>query len=178
VTAKSARAEVTEDVMGRAARFAANEHGETMQLVTFMLGDDEFGFHIEQVQEIIRLRLVHITAIPNSPEFVEGVVNLRGRLIPAVDLRKRFDLPSENRPGSRIVVVAVDGRTLGLVVDSVVEVARVGVLEMEKLPELASGVGAEFVEGVCRVTRGLVVVLDLERMFSDEEADAMEDLAE
>lgn len=152
---------------------------DTFQLVTFLLAGDEFGFHIEKVQEIIRYSAMRITAIPNSPPFVEGVVNLRGRLVPVVDLRKRFGFrEDELDQTSRIMIVAVGGRTIGLIVDAVVEVVRVATLEVEKLPDLAAGVGTEFVEGVCRVSRGMVVVLDLDAMFSAEETDAMGSLAE
>lgn len=170
---------MVEDTMGSAAQAMAFSDVETMQLVTFLLGEDEYGFHIEHVQEIIRLRHVHITAIPNAPAFVEGVINLRGRLLPAVDLRKRFDRPTDmTGRAARIVIVNVSDRTVGLVVDAVLEVAKVGTLEVEQLPDLAAGVGSEFVEGVCRIDRGLVVVLDLNRMFSEEETGLMEDLAE
>jgi purine-binding chemotaxis protein CheW len=179
VTKKRAGSAAVEDTMASAASAMATSEGETMQLVTFLLSEDEYGFHIEHVQEIIRLRHVHITAIPNAPTFVEGVVNLRGRLVPAVDLRKRFDRPSDTTGrAARIVVVNVSGRTVGLVVDAVLEVAKVGTLEVEQLPDLAAGVGSEFVEGVCRIDRGLVVVLDLERMFSEEETGVIENLAE
>lgn len=167
-------ATVAEDVMAEAVE------GETelMQLVTFLLADDEYGFHIENVQEIIRLRHVHITAIPNAPEFIEGVINLRGRLVPAVDLRKRFTrTTAAGGRAERVVIVNVAGKTVGLVVDSVVEVAKVGTIEVEQLPDLASGIGTEFVEGVCRTGRGLVVVLDLQLMFSEEESGLIQGLA-
>lgn len=155
------------------------EHeAKLMQMVTFLLAQDEYGFHIENVQEIIRLRHVHITAIPNSPEFIEGVINLRGRLVPAVDLRKRFDRTAEGGGrAERVVIVNVSGRTVGLVVDAVVEVAKVGTIEVEQLPDLAAGIGTEFVEGVCRTERGLVVILDLEQMFSEEETGLIQGLA-
>ncbi len=158
---------------------ASAPHGDVMQLVTFLLGDDEYGFHIDRVQEIIQFDSVHITAIPNAPAMIEGVINLRGRLVPTVDLRKRFDRPSDdNGRATRIVVVNVASRTIGLVVDAVLEVAKVGTLDIEPLPELATGIDSEFVEGVCRTPRGLVVLLDLERMFSEQETAAIEELAE
>ncbi len=161
------------------AREEELSEGETFQLVTLLLAGDEFGFHIDKVQEIIRYSAMRITAIPNSPPFVEGVINLRGRLVPVVDLRRRFGFDEEDLDQtSRIMIVAVGGRTLGLIVDAVVEVVRVASIEVEKLPDLAAGVGTEFVEGVCRVSRGMVVVLDLDAMFSAEETDAMGSLSE
>lgn len=151
---------------------------DTFQLVTLLLAGDEFGFHIDKVQEIIRYSATRVTAIPNAPRFVDGVINLRGRLVPVVDVRKRFGFASE-APGKsgRIMIVSVGPRTIGLIVDAVLEVVRVSSLEVERLPELAAGVGTEFVEGVCRVERGMIVVLDLDTMFSQEETDAMGSLA-
>ncbi|MBS3957253.1 MAG: purine-binding chemotaxis protein CheW [Clostridiales bacterium] len=159
-------------------REARVSDADTLQLVTLLLAKDEFGFHIGKVQEIIRYSAMKITAIPNAPRFVEGVINLRGRLVPVVDLRKRFGFTAEALgKTARIIIVHVGARTIGLVVDAVVEVVRVSSLEVERLPDLAAGVGTEFVEGVCRVERGMVVVLDLEMMFSQEETDAMGSLA-
>ena len=167
------------DVSLEVAREEELSEEDTFQLVTFQLAGDEFGFRIDTVQEIIRYSAMRITAIPNSPPFVEGVVNLRGRLVPVVDLRKRFGFrEDELDQTSRIMIVVVDGRTIGLIVDAVLEVVRVATLEVEKLPDLAAGVGTEFVQGVCRVSRGMVVVLDLDAMFSAEETDAMGSLAE
>ena len=167
------------DVSLEVAREEELSEEDTFQLVTFLLAGDEFGFYIGKVQEIIRYSAMRITAIPNSPPFVEGVINLRGRLVPVVDLRKRFGFKEDELDQtSRIMIVAVGGRTIGLIVDAVVEVVRVATLEVEKLPDLAAGVGTEFVEGVCRVSRGMVVVLDLDAMFSVEETDAMGSLAD
>ena len=176
---KAASDELAAAVAAATAGQGATGSGETIQLVTFVLGNDEFGFRIDRVQEIIRYRSVRITQIPNAPTMIEGVINLRGRLIPTVDLRKRFDRPEGTSGRStRIVVVNVAGRTVGLVVDAVLEVTRIDRTAIEPLPELAAGVDSEFVEGVCRVPRGLVVVLDLEQMFSEQETGAIQDLAE
>lgn len=162
-----------------AVRAEQTSEMDTFQLVTFLLAGDEFGFRIETVQEIIRYSAMRITAIPNSPPFVEGVINLRGRLVPVVDLRTRFGFKAEQIQNTgRIMIVNVGSRTIGLIVDAVVEVVRVSSLEVEKLPDLAAGVGTEFVQGVCRVSRGMIVVLDLDAMFSEEETDAMGSLAE
>ena len=162
-----------------AAREEQAYEADTFQLVTYLLAGDEFGFRIDRVQEIIRYSAMRITAIPNSPPFVEGVINLRGRLVPVVDLRKRFGFAAQAVDSTgRIMIVTVGSRTIGLIVDAVVEVVRVSSLEVEKLPDLATGVGTEFVQGVCRVSRGMIVVLDLDAMFSEEETDAMGSLAD
>lgn len=159
--------------------WAASEDREIVQLVTFMLAEEEYGFQIEQVQEIIRMRNVKITTIPNAPGFVEGVINLRGRMIPVVDLRMRFGMPSEERGrANRIVVINVEERTVGCVVDEVVEVIRVPRDTVEELPDLAVSIESDFIEGVARVEDRMVIVLDIKRMFSNDEQQSMESLAD
>jgi purine-binding chemotaxis protein CheW len=144
--------------------------GEGLQLVTLLLGGEEYGLPIMEVQEIIRMRNVRVTEIPNAPVFTEGVMNLRGRVVPVVDMHKRFNLPAEELGRSaRIVIVTVDARTIGLVVDAVVEVVRVDEAGIEPLPDLAAGVDSEYVRGIVRVDERMVIVLDVQRVFSAEE---------
>lgn len=143
---------------------------ETAQLVTFMLAGEEYGLPITDVQEIIRMRNLRVTAIPNAPAFVEGVINLRGRMVPVVDLRTRFGLGAEDRGRTnRIVVLSLPSRTVGVVVDAVVEVVRVPVSAIEQLPDLVAGVDAGFIQGVTRVGERMVIALETERMFSEDE---------
>ncbi len=160
-----------------ASGYRAHE-GSSFQLVTVLLAGDEFGLRIDRVHEILRYSETRITPIPHSARFIEGVINLRGRLVTVVDLRKRFDFPA-GAPGKdgRIVIVVVGSRTIGLIVDAVVEVVRVSSLEVGRMPDLASGVETEFVDGVCGVDRGMVVVIDLDTMFSEEEVAAMRSFA-
>ncbi len=147
---------------------------EMLQLVTLTLGDEEYGMPIMGVQEILRTRNVKVTQIPSTPEFVDGVMNLRGRVIPVVDLRTRFHMPkSERERSSRIVVADVDGRTVGLVVDAVIEVARVSAAEIEPLPEVVASLESRFVRGVVRTADRLVIVLDLTGLFSGEEQESL-----
>lgn len=150
---------------------------ELLQLVTFVLSGEEYAFPIMGVQEILRMRSVSVTAIPNSPSFIEGVMNLRGRVIPVIDLRSRFGLPvAERGRTNRVIVVEVSGRTIGVVVDAVVEVVRIDARAIEPLPELVAGIGSEFIVGVTRAAGRLVVVLDMERVFSPEEKSSLGDL--
>lgn len=161
-----------------AAREAAETFGEVTQIVGFRLDAEEYGVPITDVQEIIRLRTVSITRIPNAPRFVEGVVNLRGRMVPVVDLRGRFGLSAvEHARSTRVVVLRLADRTFGIVVDEVTEVVRVPSNEIEMLPDLVAGPGSRFVTGVARVGDRMVVVLDLNRLFTDEEADAFDEIA-
>ena len=144
--------------------------GDGRQYVSFVLDDEEYGIEIMKVQEIIRF--VQLTRVPHSSEFVEGVLNLRGRVIPVVDLRKRFGLTEHERDRStRIVVVEVSGRTIGMIVDGVSEVIHIEASEIEPTPPLCSKVDAEFIHGMGKVDDRLMILLDIDRILtSDEQA--------
>jgi purine-binding chemotaxis protein CheW len=137
---------------------------EFSQFVTCHVDGEEFAVDILSVQEIIRM--VEITRVPKAPSFVEGVINLRGRIIPVLDLRRRLGVPGAERTAqSRIVVVMVRGRVVGLVVDSVSEVLRIPKSAMEPAPSLGTTVGAEFIQGVGRLEDRLLTLLDLKRLL-------------
>ena len=136
---------------------------ETSQVVSFEIGSEEYAVDILEVQEINRM--VEITSVPKAPGFVEGVINLRGKVIPIIDLRRRFGLPAAERTTeSRIVVVDVSRIVVGLIVDSVSEVLRIPSSLIEPPPN-GKGGGAEFHKGVGRVDARLLILLDLERLL-------------
>ncbi len=137
---------------------------EMHQLVSFQLGPEEYAIDILGVQEIIRL--VEITHVPNAPHYVDGVVNLRGKIIPIINLRNRFGLSStEPTKDTRIIVVEVARLILGFIVDSVEEVLRLPEDLIE--PPLSTGRGGadEFHRGVGRVNGRLLILLDLDLLF-------------
>ena len=143
-----------------------NQHGHQglMQLVSFHVGGEEFGLEILRVQEIIRIQ--QLTRVPNSPNFVDGVINLRGKVIPIIALRRCLGL--EDRPHdkqTRIVVVEVTGNVLGFIVDSVSEVLRIPVETIEPPPRLGK-VEREYVSGVGKLDDRLLILLDLNRLMS------------
>ena len=141
---------------------------ETLQLVSFKLGEEEFGVDILQVQEIIRMQ--NITRVPNAPHFVEGVINLRGKVIPVIDLRKRFDLGDHERDkNTRIVVVKIDDVVVGLIVDEVSEVLRIPADTVEPPPPIVAGIESDFIRGVGKLEGRLLILLDLNRILSKEE---------
>ncbi len=149
---------------------------ELLQLVSFRLADEEFGVDILKVQEIIRM--VDMTRVPNSPEFVEGVINLRGRIIPIIALRKRFGVeprPPDKR--TRIMVVEVDRKTIGFIVDSVSEVLRIPRSTVEPTPEVVSSVNAEYFSGVGKLEDRLLILLDLNRLLTGSERNLLEGAA-
>lgn len=142
--------------------------GSDTQLVTFNLGKEEFAVPILQIQEINRL--VDITRVPKSPDFVEGVINLRGKVIPIIDLRKRFSLPqSDLGKYARIVVVNMDGRMVGLIVDSVSEVLRLPNDAIEPPPPVVAGIGSEYIKGLGKLEGRLLILLDLSKILTKEE---------
>lgn len=143
-----------------------------LQLVVFKLGQEEYGIPITQVQEINRL--TSPTKIPNSPAFVEGVINLRGKIIPIVDLRKRFRLVEvEYSEDSRIVVVELSGNTIGVTVDSVNEVLRLPAANIEPTPTIATGIGSEYLSGVGKINDRLLILLDLNKILSSAEREQL-----
>jgi len=146
---------------------------DVLQLVGFHLGDEEFGVGIAGVQEIVRMR--EITQVPRAPEFVEGVVNLRGKIIPVLDLRKRFRLAArEATKDTRIVVATVAGRTVGIIVDAVSEVLRVDASAIDPTPEMvASRVDTAFLTGIAKLEGRLLVLLDLDRILSDKDLERL-----
>lgn len=139
-----------------------------LQLVTFKIGSEEFSVNILKVQEIIRT--MEITRVPRSPEFVEGVINLRGKVIPVLDLRKRFGLPKiEHDKDTRIIVVESTGKTVGLIVDSVSEVLRLPTDTIEPPPEVVGGIDSEYIDGVGKLEDRLIILLNLDKVLSPKE---------
>lgn len=142
--------------------------GELLQMVSFNLGNEEFGVDILMVQEINRM--LNITKVPRSPEFVEGVINLRGRVIPIINLRKRFGMPAKEwDKQTRIVVVTIENKILGLVVDAVSEVLRLPADTIEPPPPMVSGIESEYIQGVGKLDNKLLILLDLNKLLTSKE---------
>lgn len=141
---------------------------EILQLVTFHVGDEEFGVEILEVREINRM--MEITRVPHAPDFVEGVVNLRGQVIPVVDLRKRFGLGAVERDkNARIVVVELGDRVVGFLVDSVSEVLRVPRGVVEPPPAIVGGIDSEYIEAVVKLDDRLLILLNLQKLLTKGE---------
>lgn len=149
---------------------------DILQLVTFHVAREEFAVDILDVREINRM--MDITRVPHAPDFVEGVINLRGQVIPVVDLRKRFGLePGERDKNTRIVVVELGSKVVGFLVDSVSEVLRVPKSLVEPPPALASGVEADYIRGVVKLEDRLLVLLDLHRLLNRGEARELQEFS-
>jgi len=141
---------------------------ELLQLVSFKIGSEEFGIDISKVQEINRM--IEVTRVPKAPDYVEGVINLRGMVIPIIDLRKRFKLEvKEYDKNTRIVVVDITGNIIGMVVDSVSGVLRLPPNSIEPLPEIVTGINSEYIKGVAKMEDRLLISLDMSRVIDTNE---------
>ena len=148
---------------------------ELLQLVTFSTGDEEFGVDILKVQEIILP--MAITKVPKAPEFVEGVINLRGKVIPVIDLRRRFGLKSKPQDKyTRIIVIEINEMIVGFVVDSISEVLRIPASTVEPPPPVVAGLESEYISGVGKLADRLLILLDLDRLLSKEDQEALQNL--
>jgi purine-binding chemotaxis protein CheW len=146
---------------------------ETVQVVSFKLGSEEYGVEIAQVQEINRM--VAVTHVPRAPQFMEGVINLRGQLIPIIDLRTRFGMQrAEHTKNTRIVVTEIGAKRVGMVVDSVSEVLRLPVDAIEDAPDMITGVDTEYIRGVGKIEDRLIILLDLAKIITGSEKRELE----
>lgn len=140
----------------------------SMQVVCFKIGSEEYGIEILKVQEI--LKLPKITKLPKSADFIIGVIDLRGHVIPIIDLSKRFGITentgSENQ---RAVVVDINGKKVGLAIDSVSHVIRVDSKDIEQAPPIVKGISGKYIVGIAKVESGFIVILDINQIFSHEE---------
>ena len=149
--------------------------GAEMQLVVFELGDESYGVDISRVQDINRMQ--EITEIPHAPESVVGVINLRGRVIPVIDLRKRFGLPDAvHTKDTRIVVVHLEGNLIGVIVDAVSQVLRIPAGIVEPPSPVLAGVDSRYLRGIAKLDDRLVILLDLDFVLSRREQEAISEV--
>jgi purine-binding chemotaxis protein CheW len=138
------------------------------QLISFTVGEEEFGLEILRVKEVIRIR--EITRLPRAPSFVQGIINLRGDVIPIIDLREKFGLEHHDYTSmTRVIVVDVDGQLIGMVVDSASQVVRIPADQIEPPPPIVGGLSAEYVKGVGKLDDRLVILVNIDRIISSEE---------
>ncbi|MDH5764440.1 MAG: chemotaxis protein CheW [Gammaproteobacteria bacterium] len=148
-----------------------------MQLVGFGVANEKFGVDILMVQEI--LRSAEVTAVPNSPEFVEGVLNLRGNIVPVIDLRKRLSLfdPATSQKQSWVLILNIENRVVGFIVDHVTEVLKIEEKSVETAPEIiVSGLESQYIKGVCEIDGSLIIILDFDLVLFNEEQKVLGDL--
>lgn len=152
------------------------EASEVLQLVGFKIGNEEFGINILAVQEIIKI--IDITTVPNASDYIAGVINLRGRIIPIVHLRKRLHLPViEPDKNTRIIVVEINDKTIGFIVDEVLEVLRISTDITEKPPELVAGINSDYITSVAKLEDRLLILLDLEKTLANDQLKELDNVS-
>jgi purine-binding chemotaxis protein CheW len=148
-----------------------------MQLVTFQLGEEHYGINIMSVDGIVRVE--ETRPIPNAPSYVEGIFNLRGEIIPIINLHKRFhlkraELSEEDELLSGFIIIDIKGMKLGIIIDKVSRVVTVDLNKMQPPPQMLSGIGAEYIQGVFNRDDGYLIMLDILRLFDPKELQQLE----
>jgi purine-binding chemotaxis protein CheW len=145
---------------------------DSNQLVTFQLGEELYGVNIMDVKEIVRVQAIR--AIPNAPTYVEGIFNLRSEIIPIINLHKRFHLKKaiasdDDDLLSGFVILDVDGLKLGIIIDRISRVVTIERDDIQQPPQMVSGIGAEYIQGVVRQEQGYLIILDIRILFNPKE---------
>ncbi|MBO3275745.1 chemotaxis protein CheW [Pseudomonas schmalbachii] len=144
-----------------------------LQWVTFRLDNETYGINVMQVQEV--LRYSEIAPVPGAPSYVLGIINLRGNVVTVIDTRQRFGLePAPVTDNTRIVIIEADRQVVGILVDSVAEVIYLRQSEIETAPNVGNDESAKFIQGVCNKNGVLLILVDLEKMLTDEEWSELE----
>ncbi len=154
-----------------------SEEDQLMQLVGFNIGTELFGVSILMVQEIIRS--APITTVPNSPDFIEGIINLRGNIVPVIDLRKRLNIYREDMDYEKswILILNVNDRVTGFIVDFVTKVLKIDENTVEPPPDIVvAGLESQYIRGVCKLDENLLILLDFDRILRIEEFKKLKDI--
>jgi purine-binding chemotaxis protein CheW len=158
--------------MSQKRNVAQNVAEEVLQWVTFQLDRETYGINVMQVQEV--LRYTEIASVPGAPDYVLGIINLRGNVVTVIDTRSRFGLqPAEVSDNSRIVIIEADKQVIGILVDSVAEVVYLRASEIDVAPSVGTEESAKFIQGVSNRDGELLILVDLNKLLSDEEWDEL-----
>ena len=145
--------------------------------LTFILGEEVYGIEILKAREIIGL--MDSTTVPQTPDYMKGVINLRGKVIPVIDLRLKFSMPEEEHTQETcVIVVEVNNTSIGIIVDSVSEVSGISGEEIEEAPSFGQGIDTSFIKGLGKVKDKIIILLGIEMVLSFEELEMVEQLAE
>jgi len=149
------------------------------QLVTFQLGEELYGVNIMDVKEIVRVQAIR--SIPNAPSYVEGFFNLRSEIIPIINLHKRFHLKKlasseEDELLSGFVILDIDGMKLGIIIDRISRVITIEKENVQPPPQMLTGIGAEYIQGVVRQEQGYLIILDIRDLFNPKELQKIAEL--
>ena len=154
---------------------AKNTDDPILQWVTFRLDGETYGINVMQVQEV--LRYTEIAPVPGAPAYVLGIINLRGNVVTVIDTRHRFGLPStEVSEQTRIVIIEAEGHVVGIMVDAVAEVVYLRQSEIETAPNVGNEESARFIQGVCNKDDELLILVELDKLLTDQEWSEIEEL--
>ncbi|GBL04023.1 chemotaxis protein CheW [Glaciecola sp. KUL10] len=154
----------------RATMTAGDPNDEVLQWVTYRLDEETYGINVMQVQEV--LRYTEIAPVPGAPDYVLGIINLRGNVVTVIDTRARFGLPpTETTDNTRIVIIESDEQVVGILVDSVAEVVYLRSSEIDSAPNVGTEESAKFIQGVSNRGDQLLILVDLNKLLSDDEWD-------
>lgn len=144
-----------------------------LQFVVFKLGNEEYGVNIMQVKEIVPYK--EPVKVPNTPNFIEGIINLRSQIIPIVNLRKRFNITGESvNEETRIIVMNIDSKQVGFIVDDASEVRTINEEDIENPPEIIAGIERKYITGIGKIGERILILLDLDKLFSEKEKESLE----
>jgi len=150
------------------AHSAQASEDPVLQYVTFQLDDETYGINVMRIQEV--LRYSEIAPVPGAPDYVLGIINLRGNVVTVIDTRRRFGLPeAEVTDATRIVVIEAENQVVGVLVDSVAEVVYLRQSEIETAPNVGNEESAKFIQGVCNKNGELIILVEFDKMLTDEE---------
>jgi purine-binding chemotaxis protein CheW len=150
---------------------------KTIQVVSFTIGKEEYGIHIEDVQEIVRMP--EIMKLPRTESFIRGVINLRGIIIPVIDMRERFGISASESGYSamtRVIVVKVKEKFVGVIVDTVSQVLEIAAEDITEAPEVLKGISREFIEGIGKLNENLIIILRIQNILTDKEFEKIRDV--
>lgn len=154
---------------------ASDPNDEVLRWVTYRLDEETYGINVMQVQEV--LRYTEIAPVPGAPDYVLGIINLRGNVVTVIDTRSRFGLPpTDITDNTRIVIIESDEQVVGILVDSVAEVVYLRSSEIDSTPNVGTEESAKFIQGVSNRNGSLLILVDLNKLLSDEEWDEMSSL--
>ncbi|GGO67448.1 chemotaxis protein CheW [Bowmanella pacifica] len=154
---------------------AAMDNDEVLQWVTFRLGEETYGINVMQVQEV--LRYSEIAPVPGAPDYVLGIINLRGNVVTVIDTRARFGLEANDvTDNTRIVIIESEQQVVGILVDSVAEVVYLKSSEIDSAPNVGTEESAKFIQGVSNRDGELLILVDLNKLLTDEEWDEISSL--
>lgn len=151
----------------------------SLQLVTFQLGEELYSVDIMKVKEIVKLQ--GIRTIPNSPDYIEGILNLRKEIIPIINLHKRFDIKEsikseEDALLGGFIILQIKDAKIGIIIDRIARVVEINRNDIQPPPQMITGIGAEYIQGVCNMKDGYLIILNTERLFNTKELQKIAEL--